>query len=209
MKLSKKFVACLCMVGFGWAGCATQKVVPLSNGYQAVTHQYRALNGGEPPLPRIALQRRGTNGTVTPIWPSLYSADTVIHGDLVLFVAEIASREEKGVTHARLFADLPPAPPLDLTDEVLWRWTKANGRDFGSTLQKFASITPVESGAGVEVQLQFWASPVFGQTHEDWPDNGLLRLDWPQIGEIMRAVKTKGVTEKDLRWHTEYIGEKY
>jgi hypothetical protein len=29
------------------------------------------------------------------------------------------------------------------------------------------------------------------------------------VSDILRAVKTKGVVEKDLRWHTPYIGEKF
>ena len=36
---------------------------------------------------------------------------------------------------------------------------------------------------------------------------GVLQLDWNQVAEIMRAVKTKGVWQNDLRWHTPYTGE--
>ena len=44
---------------------------------------------------------------------------------------------------------------------------------------------------------------------EDWPDHGSLQLAWPQVEEMIRAVKTKGTEQKDLRWHTKYIGEKF
>ncbi|MGA2244411.1 MAG: hypothetical protein ABSH48_05370 [Verrucomicrobiota bacterium] len=211
MKLLNRLLVCadLASLSLGWAGCATHKTVaPLSNGYEEVSHPSHTLID-EPPPPRIALQRREPDGTVTSIWPALSSADTVIKGDLVLFAAEKAYTEPERTTRARLFAARPRELPLDLTDEVLWRWSKANGRDFGTTLQKFASIAPQASGEAVEVHLQFWAGPEYGETHEDWPDNGSLLLSWPQIDEIVHAVKTKGVTEKDLRWHTEYIGEKF
>jgi hypothetical protein len=210
MNLSKIFSAGAGLAGVALvlAGCATHTtVVPLSNGFEAVTHPQHTLID-DPPPPRIALQRR-EGGTVTGIWPALYGTDTVIRGDLILFVAEKASVEPERVTHARLFAARPPELPLDITDEVLWRWAKANGRDFGTALQNFAAITPVESAGGVEAHLQFWAGSVMGETHQDWPDTGSLRLEWPQIDEILRAVKTKGTVEKDLRWHTEFIGEKF
>jgi hypothetical protein len=211
MKRSKSFFAavCLAVAGAMAAGCATHKtVVPLGNGYEAVTHPHHSMTD-EPPPPRIELQHRAADGAITAIWPALSSTDTVIHGDLILFVAEKAYTEPERVTHPRLFAARPGELPLDITDEVLWRWSKANRRDVGSSIQKYAGIAPAEQAGGVELRLEFWGAPVFGDAQSDWPDNGSITLDWRQLDEIMRAVKAKGITEKDLRWHTEYIGEKF
>ena len=146
---------------------------------------------------------------MTPIWPSLYGVNEVIRGDLAIFVAEKAAIDPERVTHPRLFAVRCPELPLDLTDEVLWRWSQANGKDFKKTLQKFAMVTPEEKNGGLEVRLEFLAPSDYALERDDWPDQSSLQLDWPQVDEIMLRVKTKGVAEKDLRWHTAYIGEKY
>lgn len=210
MKLLSRLAAAapLAVLMLGEPGCATHKtVVPLSNGYEVVAHPHRTFID-DPPPPTLSLQRRDKEGTVQKIWPSLYSTDTVLRGDELIFVAEKAYVQPERVTRPRLFMVKPPELPLDITDEILWRWAKANHRDFTKVLQKFAGVTPADQGDGVEVRLDFWASPVFGEVHQDWPDNGTLQLGWPEIEEIMHAVRVKGMLEKDLRWHSEYIGEK-
>lgn len=211
MKLPRFFAARSGVILFtlAWTGCQTHTtVVPLKNGYEEVSHPYHTLID-EPEPPRISFQHRGTNDAVTPIWPSLYGVNDVIRGDLAIFVAEKAAITPERVTHPRLFAVRAPELPLDLTDEVLWRWSQANGRDFPKTLQKFAMITPEEKNGGLELYLEFWTPSAYAADQEDWPDKSSLQLDWRQIDEIMRRVKTKGVVEKDLRWHTDYIGEKF
>jgi hypothetical protein len=211
MSCIKNHLFCLGVtaLSLGWAGCQTHtKVVPLSAGYEAVEHPYHTLMD-EPKPPRISLQWRGTDGAITRVWPALYSADTVIKGNIVIFAAEKAYTEPERVTHARLFAARPSELPLDLTDEVLWRWAKTNGKAFDQALQKFAGITAAENAGALDVHLEFWANSEFGDTREEWPDTSSLRLDWAQVEAIMRAVKAKGTVEKDLRWHTEYIGEKF
>lgn len=200
-------LSALALVG---SGCQTHKTVTvLHNGFEEVSHPYHTLLD-DPPPPRIELRFRDTNGVVTTVWPSLAGSKEVVHGALAVFVAEKAFREPEAVTHPRLFAaQSPPNLPLDLTDEVLWRWSKANGKKFGRTLEKFAAITPSPKEDGIELAIEFWTNPAYGAEREDWPDDGVLQLSWDQVGEIMRAVKTKGVVEKDLRWHSQYVGEKY
>lgn len=199
----------LTLSGLCWTGCQTHKaVIPLNSGYQEVSHPHHTFID-EPEPPRISFQHRAADGTVTQIWPSLFGVDTVIEGDLAIFVAEKAYVDPERVTHPRLFAVQAPALPLDLTDEILWRWSQANGKNFNKTLQKFSGITPVERNGGLEVRLDFWADTTFGTAREDWPDNSSILFTWPQVEEIIQAVKAKGVVQKDLRWHTEYIGEKY
>jgi hypothetical protein len=211
MKVPKKFACASTLVLFSLAlaGCQTHTTVTaLGSGYEEVSHPHHALID-EPEPPRVSFQHRAADGTVTRIWPSLYGVNEVIKGDLALFVADKSFLEPERATHPRLFAVKSPALPLDITDEVLWRWAKANSRDFAKTLEKFALITPAEKNGRLELQLEFTAENKWMGGDKNWPDDGTLQLDWNQVSEILRAVKAKGVVEKDLRWGTEYIGEKF
>jgi hypothetical protein len=203
MNLSVKAFT-LTLLVLGAAGCQTQKSIALvGNGYQEVTYTPRAVMG-EPPLPRIAFEHRGANGKATLVWPALYCANDVIKGELAIFVGDKGYVEDGDkVTHPRLFAVQPPELPLDITDEVLWRWAKSTGKNFGKTLNNFSLVTPEEDNGQLKLELEFFTDD------KDWPDKSELQLDWNQVAEIMRAVKTKGVLEKDLRWQTPYIGEKF
>lgn len=210
MKYSNYFNISLALAVLAGTGCKTHTtVLPLSDGYEEVSHPHHTLID-DPEPPRISLQHRDRDGTLTHIWPSLYGIDDdVIRGDLAIFVAEKAYVEPDRETRPRLFGVRSPELPSDLTDEVLWRWTKANGKDFGKALGRLTQIIPVEKNGGLEMRFQFWSNPEFGKEPEDWPDNSTLQLSWEQVEEILRAVKAKGVIEKDLRWHSRYIGEKY
>jgi len=190
-------------------GCQTHKaVMPMGGGYEEVSHPHHTLID-EPEPPRISFQHRSPDGEITQIWPSLYTVNDVIKGDLAIFIADKAYVVPAPETHPRLFAVRSPDLPLDLTDEVLWRWSKANGKDFTRTLDKFASITADESNGQLLLRIEFWPKSDLGSVREDWPDQSSISFDWHQVDEMMRAVKAKGVVQKDLRWHTEYIGEKF
>ena len=190
------------------SGCQLPKTVTaIGNGYQQVSHSER-FTMDDPELPRISLEFRKLDGLTIQIWPALSAADMVVKGDLAIFSGDKAYREPAKVTHARLFAVRAPELPLDITDEVLWRWTKANHKNFGSALEKFEAATPEEKDGRLEVHLEFWSGNTLADGDKDWPDRSDLALDLNQVSEIMHAVKTKGVLEKDLRWHTPYIGEK-
>jgi hypothetical protein len=197
---------CMCL---GGAGCKTHPTTnPLSAGYEEVSHPYHTLID-EPPPPRVSLQYRDAQGVVTPIWPAVYGGDEVIHDKTIIFVAQKAYMDPDRVTHPRLFAANAPDLPLDLTDEVLWRWSQVNHRNFPQTLRQFEMITPAEAKGGLQLNLEFWGQDTLGSESADWPPESSLWLSWEQVADIMRAVKTKGVMEKDLRWHTPHIGEKY
>ena len=210
MKLLNNFVSrvALAMLCLGLTGCHLPKsVAPLGSGYEEVSHPKRAFLD-EPPLPRVSFQHRGTDGKTSLIWPSLYGVNEVIKGNLAIFVGDKAYVEPDKVTHPRLFAVQFPGLPLDITDEVLWRWSKASGKDFAKALQKFSLVIPEEKNGRLELHLEF-LSEGYLSVEKDWPDQSDLPLDWNQVSDILRAVKTKGVVEKDLRWHTPYIGEKF
>ena len=193
-------IALLCL---GLTGCETQKIVaPLGNGYEEVTHPSRATSD-ETDLTRISFQYRGSDGKTILIWPSLYGVQEVVKGDLAIFVGDVSYVEgdSKG-TWPRLFAVQSPALPLDITDEVLRRWSRSAGRDFRQTSNKFRLVTPMERSGRLELQLEF------DTEGNNWPDSAVLQLDWNEVSDIMRTVKTKGVATKDLKQHTPYIGEK-
>ena len=210
MKLLNNFISrvALAMLCLGLTGCQLPKsVAPVGSGYEEVSHPKRAFLD-EPPLPRVSFQHRGTDGKTSLIWPSLYGASEVIKGDLAIFVGDKAYVEPENSIRSRLFAVKPPELPLDITDEVLWRWSQTSGKDFAKALARFNLVIPEEKNGRLELHLEF-SSEGYMTVDKDWPDTGDLQLDWKQVSEIMRAVKTKGVEQKDLRRHTPYIGEKF
>ena len=75
------------------------------------------------------------------------------------------------------------------------------------TFSRFTMSTPTEQNGRLNVHLEFW--PGSYMTDTDWPEEGDLQLDWSDVIKIMRSVQIKGVQEKDLRWHTPYIEEKF
>jgi len=204
MKQIKKLIirfspALLCL---GLAGCSTPPVVqPLSNGYGEVAHPSKSA--GSPAGMRVSFEYREPDSKTILIWPSLYEGGEVIKGDVAIFVGDKAyvssDPDDPRGMKPRLFAVQAPGLPLDITDEVLWYWSKASGKNFEKAVQLFNLATPVAKGDKLELQLEFWMGG------NGWPENSTLQLDWNQVAEIMRTVKEKGTVHKDLRWGTPYI----
>lgn len=200
-RLSCSLSLVLAVAGLGLAGCQLPKVVaPIGSGYQEVSHPKRGFID-EPPLPRISFEHRGADGRVVKIWPSLYGVNTVINGELAIFVGDRAYRDDgTRTTRPRLFAVQFPGLPLDITDQVLWEWARTNGKSLGQTMDHFSLITPKENSGRLELHLDFYTND------KNWPDQGELLLEWNQVTNIMQTVKSKGLVEKDLYWHTQFIG---
>ena len=195
MKLIKKlaFHLSLAMLCVGLGGCASKgTVAPLSNGYEEVAHPKQ-----------VSFQYRAPDGKTTPIWASLSGVSEVIKGDVAIFVGDKAyvspDPDDPRGTKPRLFAVRAPSLPLDITDEVLWRWSKASGKDSARAMEIFSMVSPAEKNGQLELQLEFWTQ------ERDWPDKTTVQLDWNQVFDIMREVKEKGTLHKDLRWGTPYI----
>lgn len=209
MKSRKNLLASL---GLAWlclglAGCQTHTTTaPLANGYEEVSHPNHTLLD-EPEPPRIALQYRAADGTLTQIWPSLSGSGEVIHGDLAIFVGDKAAIEPERVTHPRLFAVKTTEMPLEITGHALWRWAKANNVEFRKVATGIIAITPAATADGVSLRFDFTQENLLLHDDKNMPDNGTLQLTWPQIEEIVRAVKANGKVQKDLRWGTAYISE--
>ena len=195
--------AVLCL---GLAGCASQRVVePLSNGYEQVAHLTRTSLKA-PENMRISLEYRQPGGKSILVWPSLYGVNEVIKGDLIIFVGDRAYRhpgsDDPRGSAPRLFAARAPGMPLDITDEILWRWSKASGKDFAQTVQQFSLASPVEKDGQLELHL------VFVSYDRDWPDT-VIQLDWNHVSEILREVQAKGMVHKDARWGTPYLEKEF
>jgi hypothetical protein len=200
MKLIKYSVvhftlATLCL---GLMSCSTHHpVAPMGSGYEEENHPGRSGDT------RVAFQYRAPDGKITPIWPALYGVGEVIKGDVAIFVGEKAyvssDPDDPRGTKPRLFAVRSPALPLDITGEVLWRWSKSYGKDFSKALDQFSMVTPAEKNSQLELQLEFWTQ------EKDWPDKTTVQLGWDQVSAIMREVKEKGALHKDPRWGTPYI----
>ena len=196
----------LAILGIVLAGCASQRITtPLGNGYEEVAHPTRASLEA-PETTRISLEYRNPDGKSILVWPSLYGVDEVVKGDLVIFVGDKAyvnpgSDDPKGFT-PRLFAARAPGLPMDVTDEILWRWSKASGNDFFQTLLMLSLASPVEKNGHLELHL------VFANDDRNWPDT-VIQLDWNQVSDIMREVREKGDVRKDLRWSTPYLQKNF
>ena len=192
-------LAVLCV---GLAGCVSQHpVAPLGNGYEEAGHPHLFMRASADM--RVSFQCRSPGGKTTLIWPSLYGVGEVIKGDVAIFVGDKAyvssdPNDPRGMK-PRLFAVRSPALPLDITDEVLWRWSKVTGKDYAKAVEWFSMVTPEGKQGGLELQLEFWTEET------DWPNKTTVQLDWSQVSDIMREVKGKGTVRKDLRWGTPYI----
>lgn len=192
------------LLGIALAGCASPNpVAPLGSGYEEAAHPRRSMSSAADM--RVSFQYRAPDGNINRIWPSLYGVNEVIHGDVAIFVGDVAyvssdPNDSRG-TRPRLFAVKSPALPLDVTDEVLWLWSQRNGKDFAKAQKLFTLVTPGEKDGRLELELEFWTQ------EKGWPDKTVLQLDWGEVSDILHGVKTKGTVHKDLRWGSSYIAK--
>ncbi|MBI3878815.1 MAG: hypothetical protein HY301_01970 [Verrucomicrobia bacterium] len=178
------------------AGCGSRDVVPLGAGFEELNYTRTSI--GAPMTLRTALQHHKAGEKPTQIWPSLYGMKTLIIEDKVIFVANTASgkrnRDGDLFSEARLFVAKGPELPLDITNEVLWRWSKQAGEDFTELLKVSSIVYPKLDGNLVEFHF------VHSVT-----DGFIITVKRDEISDIMREVKEKGVTNKDAIWGTPYL----
>jgi hypothetical protein len=144
VKLDNKLV-CHFLLAFlcvSLAGCGTiPSYEDLGNRYVEATYTSPGL--WEPSGHRFALCYKHSDFWHSTIWPSLEADRAVVEDDVVVFVANTAFEpplsDEPRATMQRLFAVKAPELPMDITDEVVWRWSKESGEDF-ATIMKKASI---------------------------------------------------------------------
>jgi hypothetical protein len=193
MKTNTKSIMLSVALCVSTAGCVSRDIEPLAGGFEEVTYTHTSW---EHPQQRISFQYR-RNGKRVMIWPSLFGTRPLIKDDLALFVGDQDYRQpprNARATRERLFAVKASGPPLDITDEVLWRWSKKSGEDFSQVARKATITYPKEKDNGV---VFYFASG---------PD---VYLEWDQISDIMREVKEKGVVRKDQVWGATYIEKEF
>ncbi len=183
----------------GVVSCVSSDVAPLGSGYEEVTYTHGSLS--EPAAQRISLQYQNSHHGRIKIWPSLYGVSSVIKNDIAIFVGDegyVRPGTGSVSTRPRLFFVNSSHCPMDVTDEVLWRWSKGSGQDFDTVVKSARIVYPKEKDA--EVEFLFATG-----LHKDI----VVRLDWAQIADIMREVKQSGIERKDSRWGTIYIEKEF
>lgn len=185
----------------GVTGCHTPRgqESPLGHNYAEVAYPRR---GEDADFARVALEFRPPGGPKQTVWSQLYGVDEVILDDLAVFVGDV-STHRRGSTQPRLFLVKAPQVPVDVTDEMLWRWSRANHRSPDQALQHYSLVTPVRVGAELELRFDFWTD----EGENDWPEHGVLRLPVGEMPEILRAAQKRAHPEKEPTWHTDYLRE--
>ena len=204
MKLHKKSVChfLLAILCVSLTGCGSiSRVEPLGSSYEEVSYTRHSFS--EPEATQITLQYRKPNGGRIMIWPS--AGGVVVRNDVAVFVGDKAWKQppfgERWPMKPRLFAVKAPELPLDITDEVLWRWSKQSKKNFTEIFGKDYIRYSKETNNVLEFHFFIVSIP-------DWKELN-ISMEWSQLSDIMREVKEKGVIHKDLRWGTTYIEKEF
>ena len=115
------------------------------------------------------------------IWA--YVSKIVVTNDVAVFAAMVDYSP-------RLFAVKGLETPLDITNEVFWRWSKKSGADFSEVL-RMASIydfTLKAKDNGLYFEFGIWKNGDSVQTP--------VALDWSEIADIMSEVRLNGSAHK-------------
>ena len=198
MKTNTKSILLSLVICASTAGCVSRDIEPLTGGFEEVTYTHTSW---EPPQHRISLQYRNKEGQRVMIWPSLYGVRSVIRGEVALFVGHQSYRQppkNARATRERLFAVKASGPPLDITDEVLWRWSQKSGEQFTNLMMTASIAYPQEKGNSIEFYFARGINKGF-----------IVQDHWDQILDIMREVKEKSAVRKDSVWGATYIEKEF
>ena len=119
---------------------------PLGSGYIWVTHTENSIS--EPSAHQFQLQYSPGKGEWwIKVWPDMGEGVAVTNG-VAVFGGEKGTEKpqhfgEYWPTESRVFVVKSPDMPMDITDEVLWRWSKQSNGDF-ARIQKTASLAYVK-----------------------------------------------------------------
>lgn len=196
MNATKFFNGSVLLMTMGGCVFSNRKAEPLANGYVEVTYTRGYIH----PTHQITLQYRNEDGTEVMIWPD--NGATRVKGDIALFYASKAERslrpsDDRWPMAPRIFAVKAPAPPLDITSEVIRVWSKESGKDYSESLAKARVVSIEQKGDAFEFRFAVW-SP------DPWP-NDRTRVKWDELLAMMRDVQQNGVKHKDPRYGTAYI----
>lgn len=184
------------------AGCGnTATTKRLRDGYEEVTYNHQNLS--EPSSHYSSLRFHTSSGQIIMVWPLLRSEVIVTNG-LAVFVGMRAVNRSRldgnWQTAPRLFAVKAPAPPLDITSEVLGRWALNSGHDLTMALNDTSPLTSKESSDGLSVY--------FGFNAQNWPSTD-IHLTLGELSDIMLQVSTTGERQKDPQLNAVYIDKTF
>ena len=201
------FPTLLALLGGALAGCVhahKEHIVPIGQGYEEVSRPQRGQpdDGTLRTAFKYLAPSQPTNAEPQLIWPELYGVNEVVHSNLAVFVG-IVNGLTPGKPEPRLFLVQAPRTPVDVTDEMLWRWAHDNHRDFSRALEKYTLVTPADSPGRLQLRFEFWLDD--GET--GWPAQGDLTLAWKDLPGLLQQAEKRAVPVKDARWHTPYLRE--
>jgi hypothetical protein len=189
-------ILCASMTGCG----SVSSYEPLGNGYISVAHTEHSMS--EEDASQFDLQYSPGKGKWwIKVWPDMGMGIVVTNG-VAVFGGERAFEKpehfwEHCPTESRVFAVKSPDMPMDITDEILWKWSKQSNGNFAK-IQKTASFVYVKE-----------TNNIVGFYFANRVSDLNIYLDWNQITDIMREVKEKGVVRKDLQWGTKYLEKEF
>ena len=170
-------VLCLCVVG-----CSRSSTVEeLGNNYEQVVYTRTSWILPEPASHQFTLQYRRPGGHRTMICPLV--SKIVIINDVAVFAARADDKD-------RLFAVRGLETPLDIKDEMFWRWSKKSGADFSEVLKTTAIFDHTLKSSDNRLYFEFVIYK--NGNSSEIP----VSLDWNEIIDMMNEVRAKGVVHK-------------
>jgi hypothetical protein len=129
-------------------GCEDKKseFKPLSGGF-GVMAQWVGIDSG----PRAELYYKTNNSKPVLIWPFL-DGEMYYTNDLFFFEGFLRDEEGK-ITIQRYFAAQAPGPAIDISDDLLKRFTESNGLDLGIARKKYSPWKAEKVADGIKVFL--------------------------------------------------------
>jgi hypothetical protein len=204
MMQNNKLVVLLLVLCAGLTGCGT---IPSYEdmGYGYVEATYMRASSWAPTAMRTELLYKKGIWKVT-IWPHIYN--DIVTNNVAIFSAGKAYDPpypgEPLATRWRLFVVKAPDLPLDITDEVVWRFAKQLTGKLAIISTRPDLLNQINIGVvGNQTNGLEFNAYLKDVGHE------AVRVDLSQIPDIMHEVKEKGVVRKDRVWGTSYIEKEF
>lgn len=186
-------------VSFVFVGCGQgSNRKKLNDGYEEVTLTRTSLIG-EPALIQTRLEYRGA-GKSAVIWPVVRS-DIFIKDGVAAFVGDRSEKwstlDQRWETGTHLFVVKGPGVPVDVTSELVGRWSRDSGKD---SAQAIAAACLIGGKTISADQLSFY----FEFNGGLWPGVN-MSVSGDQLLDMMREVNATGAQRKDPLFHVTYM----
>jgi hypothetical protein len=192
----------------GYASESTNNFIPLENGFGYGQHSYESY----PMHTAIwsGLQYQDSTGKKTDVWPyisAIWGPAVQITNNIVVLVggkAEIYEIDGRERLRDRLIAfQAPSGPPLDITDQVLKKYSSESGIAFTNIVKdSFHSL--LKTNGALQIDFVILKRDLRGVGSID-ADGGTAIISWHDIETIMQDVKKNGKLKKEKWSGTEYL----